>query len=106
LTVDGVRHAGVAHLRPADYIRSVAETGTGFETFAALAPSDAALERLILGLRTVEGAPLKELDSLPLNADALHRLRAGRFLSVRRGRLTATPRGRLLLDRLCAELAA
>jgi oxygen-independent coproporphyrinogen-3 oxidase len=106
LSVGGVRHAGVGHLRPADYIRSVAATGSGFETFTPLDASEAALERLLLGLRTVEGAPMQALEPLPLNAQALNRLRAGRLLSVRRGRLTATRRGRLLLDRLCAELAA
>ena len=106
LTVDGVRHAGAARRRPADYIRAVEEGGSGFESLAALDGRETALERLILGLRTTEGAALGELAALPLDSVALRRLRAGRLLSVRGGRLTATRRGRLVLDRLCAELAA
>jgi oxygen-independent coproporphyrinogen-3 oxidase len=106
LTVGGLRHGGAGERRPADYIRQVAETGTGFEALEPLAPHETALERLILGLRTVEGAPLNALDDLPLDLDALGSLRRRRLLRVRKGRLTATPRGRLVLDRLCAELAA
>lgn len=106
LTRAGVRQAGAAWRRPSDYIRAVAETGVGFETLESLGAQDAALERLILGLRTREGASLAELEALPLDAGALRRLRGGRLLSVRAGRLTATRRGRLVLDRICAELAA
>ena len=106
LTLDGVRHGAVARLRPGDYVVQVHETGTGFETLEALEARETALERLILGLRTVEGAPLAELAPLPLDGEALRRLQRRRLLRVREGRLTATPRGRLVLDRLCAELAA
>lgn len=106
LTLHGVRHGGAGRKRPADYIRAVAETGLGLETLEPLAPRDAALERLILGLRTAEGAALTELAPLPLDAAALRSLRRRRLLRVLEGRLTATPKGRLVLDRLCAELAA
>ncbi|MBW3558819.1 MAG: radical SAM family heme chaperone HemW [Proteobacteria bacterium] len=106
LTVEGVRHSGMGRRRPADYLRSVGESGSGFEALEALDARDTALERLILGLRTVEGAPLDELSRLPLNAGALRGLSRRRLVQVRDGRLTATPRGRLVLDRLCAELAA
>lgn len=106
LTLGGVRHSGMGRRRPADYLAAVAETGSGFEALEALDARDTALERLILGLRTVEGAPLEALAPLPLNAEALAGLRSRRLVRVRGGRLTATPRGRLVLDRLCAELAA
>lgn len=106
LSVGGVRHGGVAERRPADYVRRVGETGTGFETLDPLEPREAALERLILGLRTVEGAPLGELASLPVDQGALRDLRSQELVRVQEGRLTATPRGRMVLDRVCAELAA
>jgi oxygen-independent coproporphyrinogen-3 oxidase len=106
LTVNGARCSGMGWRKPADYIRAVAETGSGFEALEALDARETALERLILGLRTVEGAPLEALAPLPLNAEALNGLRSRRLVRVREGRLTATPRGRLVLDRLCAELAA
>jgi oxygen-independent coproporphyrinogen-3 oxidase len=92
--------------RPADYIRQVAETGLGFERLEPLDARETALERLVMGLRTDEGASLAELGSLPLDDDALATFRRRRLLRVRGGRLTATRRGRLVLDRLCAELAA
>lgn len=106
LTLDGARHAGVGHRRPADYIRGVRETGSGFAALDRLDARETALERLVLGLRAVEGLPMGELDALPLDVEAVNRHRAGRLLSLKRGRLTATRRGRLVLDRLCAELAA
>jgi oxygen-independent coproporphyrinogen-3 oxidase len=106
LTINGGRHGGAGRRLPSHYIRAVAETGLGFEALEPLAPRETALERLILGLRTTEGAALTELEPLPLDAQALHRLRGRRLLRVHKGRLTATPRGRLVLDRLCAELAA
>lgn len=106
LTLGGERHGFATAPRPADYIAQVARTGQGFEALERLDARETALERLLLGLRTVEGAPLDALAPLPLDADALQRHRAGRLLSVRNGRLRATRRGRLVLDRLCAELAA
>lgn len=106
LTLAGVRHGGAAERRPADYVRRVGEQGTGFVELEPLEARETALERLIFGLRTVEGAPLSELDALPLRADALRDLRGRRLLDVSDGRLTATARGRLVLDRVCAELAA
>ena len=106
LTLRGVRHGFSAVRRPADYIDEVARTGSGFEELTPFDSRETALERLLMGLRTVEGAPLEALAPLPLNPAALGRLRAGRLVSVRAGRLRATARGRLVLDRLCAELAA
>jgi oxygen-independent coproporphyrinogen-3 oxidase len=101
-----VRRAGQAHGRVRDYLDAVERTGSGSPEWAALTPREAALERLLLGLRTVEGAPLGELADLPLNARALDMLQAERLVAVDGGRLTATARGRPVLDRVCAELAA
>jgi len=106
LTLEGVRHGFAAVRRPADYIAQVARTGVGHETREALDARETALERLLLGLRTIEGAPLSALIDLPLDVQAMARLRGARLLSLRTGRLRATRRGRLVLDRLCAELAA
>ena len=106
LTVDGVRRAGVTHRGVRDYIAAVEATGTGVQEAEALSPRDAAAERLLMGLRTLEGARLSELSALPLNSGALEDLRARRLVRVEAGRLVATAEGRPLLDRLCAELAA
>jgi oxygen-independent coproporphyrinogen-3 oxidase len=57
-----------AHRRVSDYIAAVEAHGLGFDDFAPLDPREQALERLLMGLRTVEGAALDELAPIPLNA--------------------------------------
>jgi oxygen-independent coproporphyrinogen-3 oxidase len=106
LTAGGVRHAGRAFPRVADYLAAVEAKGSGLESLEPLSAREAALERLLMGLRTVEGAPLAELAPLPLNAAALDDLQARRLLRVEAGRVTATAAGRPLLDSVCAALAA
>ena len=106
LTVHGARTAGRTHRSVRAYIAAVQATGSGMEAVETLSEHEAAAERLLMGLRTVEGTPLSELAALPLNAAALRDLRGRRLLRVDGGRLVATPRGRPVLDRLCAALAA
>jgi oxygen-independent coproporphyrinogen-3 oxidase len=106
LTVQGVRVAGRTHRRVRDYLDAIDATGSGLEETEALSARDAAVERLLMGLRTVEGTSLSELDALPLNAAALDDLTAGRLVRVEAGRLIATAQGRPVLDRVCAALAA
>ena len=61
---------------------------------------DAAEERLLLALRTVEGAHVSLLDVLGLSTDAapVAPLVADGFLTLDSDRVTATPRGRPVLD--------
>ena len=65
-----------------------------------LSPADAAEERLLLGLRTVEGAPAALLVDLGLSLETgpAAELIADGFLRVQAGRLIATARGRPVLD--------
>ena len=94
LTLDGVRTATVAHRGIADYIAGVAE-GSPCSERLALSPADAAEELVLLGLRTVEGAPLSALAALgAAPADLI----ADGFLTVQADRIAATPRGRPVLD--------
>ena len=103
LTANGVRTATeTAHAIPA-YIRAVRETGTGLDLAEALTPLQAAEERLLMGLRTLEGVPLAELSPLPL-ARLPHLEDAG-FVRVVDSRLHATAKGRPVLDRVIQELA-
>jgi oxygen-independent coproporphyrinogen-3 oxidase len=99
LTLDGVRTATVAHRRIADYVSGVA-SGAPWSDREALSSRDAAEERLLLGLRTTEGAPAALLAALDLSgADGpVADLVAEGFLTMRAGRLIATPRGRPVLD--------
>ena len=62
--------------------------------------AEAAEERALLGLRTVEGVPLANLAPLGLRAGggALESLIADGFLRIEGERLVATQRGRPVLD--------
>jgi oxygen-independent coproporphyrinogen-3 oxidase len=99
LTLDGVRTATVAHRRIADYVAGVA-AHTPWAERESLSSPDAAEERLLLGLRTVEGVPTGQLSDLDLSPESppISNLRADGFLTVSGGRLVATPRGRPVLD--------
>jgi oxygen-independent coproporphyrinogen-3 oxidase len=103
LTRAGVRTATEAARAIPDYLARVRDTGTGLALTESLSPEEAAEERLLMGLRTVEGVPLAALEPLPL-AKLPDLLEAG-FVRVAQGRLYATPEGRPVLDRVIAELA-
>ena len=107
LTLDGARNATVAADRPADYIRQVVETGTGFATREPLTAQDAAEERLLSGLRIAEGVAFTEVAILGLTPDhlAVRDFVAVGLLVDDPKRLRATPDGRRVLDRLTTDLA-
>ncbi len=107
LTRKGAREATRAADRPADYIRRVREAGTGFEDRERLTPTEAAEERLLSGLRIVDGVPFADLAALSLTAGhpEVSRMVELGLLVADAERLRATPDGRRVLDRLTAELA-
>ncbi len=86
-----------------DYILRVEQAGLG-STHEALDAREAAVERLLMGLRTVEGAPLAALSPLGITKPRIEALDG--FVTLEAERIKATPRGRLVLDRVAAELAA
>ena len=104
LTVDGVRLATEAEPGIDAYLAAVAETGVGFRTRERLSARDAAVERLLMGLRTFEGVSLADLK--PLGLEAAPAMQAAGLVHMEGGRLIATPAGRAVLDRVTAELAA
>jgi oxygen-independent coproporphyrinogen-3 oxidase len=106
LTLDGRRTATRADARVRGYIRSVAETGLGWAAREPLAPREQAEERLLTGLRTVEGVGLQEIAPLGPDPEAIDQLARAGLILVQGGRLIATAAGRLVLDRLTTELAA
>ena len=99
LTLDGVRTATVAHRRIADYVAGVSGR-TPLSERDAQTPVDAAEERLLLALRTTEGAPVALLSALGLSAECapVADLIADGFLMLNAERLIATERGRPVLD--------
>src|SRR5690606_38414080 len=92
LTLDGARTATVAHRRIGDYVAGVA-AGAPWSERAALSPAEAAEERVLLGLRTVEGAALSDLETLDCWPDRrpLADLLADGFLALSGDRVAATP---------------
>jgi oxygen-independent coproporphyrinogen-3 oxidase len=104
LTLAGGRWASVGARSAAGYIEAVSSTGVG-STRERLSPRDVAVERLLMGLRTVEGVACADLVALPLDGERLGRLAAAKLVQSETGRLKATARGRLVLDRIVADLA-
>jgi putative oxygen-independent coproporphyrinogen III oxidase len=99
LTLDGVRTATVARRRIADYVAGVGQDEPWSERDAQT-PADAAEERVLLALRTTEGAPvglLSALDLSPTHAPVADLIADG-FLILKGDRLIATARGRPVLD--------
>ncbi|MDB5439830.1 MAG: coproporphyrinogen oxidase [Caulobacteraceae bacterium] len=100
LTRDGARHAFAAPERIADYMAA-----NGAPVLEAYDPQEAAQERLVMGLRTLEGVGLDELSALSLPAERLEDLRELGLVTIEDGRLIATSAGRLVLDSLTKHLA-
>ncbi|MFO1012952.1 MAG: radical SAM family heme chaperone HemW [Caulobacteraceae bacterium] len=97
LTLGGVRHATEAPAKIADYV-----LGGGSDE--ALSPEDTALERLLMGIRSIEGVRLKELAALHLPSEKLRALEGDGLISLAGDALTATARGRPLLDAVTRTL--
>jgi len=104
LTTGPGRLATEGEHRVADYIASVTETGIGCRAPENLKPRQYALERLLLGLRSIEGVPLIEIAPLNLDRQRIEDLVLQGLLVMAGGRLIATRRGRTLLDGLTREL--
>ncbi|HEY1447194.1 MAG TPA: radical SAM family heme chaperone HemW [Caulobacteraceae bacterium] len=101
LTHSGDRHATESPRRVGDYIARVEKVGIG-ATWETLTPRDVALERLLMGLRTVEGVQTSELGDLHLSAARMADFKG--WLQIEGERLVATARGRPVLDHLLTEL--
>ena len=107
LTLEGGRTAIRAAARPADYIQTVREHDLGWAERETLTPRQVAEERLLTGLRTVEGVALVELAPLGVGPGhpMLVELADAGLLRLDGHRLVATPAGRLVLDRVTLELS-
>jgi oxygen-independent coproporphyrinogen-3 oxidase len=107
ITRDGAREATEAAKRPADYIRKVGEAGTGFASVERLTPVEAAEERLLSGLRILDGVAFAEVAALNLSADhpTVRQFVDLDLLVDDPNRLRATTDGRRVLNRLTTDLA-
>ena len=98
---DGVRLATEAEANIRRYIDRVEHEGSGF-TATPMPDLERAEERVLMGLRTVEGVARRELEPLALRR--LPDLLGSGHLKVLGGRIVATPAGRLLLDHVTEQL--
>jgi oxygen-independent coproporphyrinogen-3 oxidase len=107
LTLDGVRTAVAAPRKLDDYLFVVEQTGRGWSEGEPLDPVQVAEERLLMGLRTLEGVGWGELAPLSLTPATrrVKELAEDGLIAVTADRLVATAAGRLLLDRVTAKLA-
>jgi putative oxygen-independent coproporphyrinogen III oxidase len=101
------RLATEADKRIGDYVARVRDTGFGWAVREELGPVAIAEERLLNGLRTVEGVAWADLEALTLSPSHPRVLALEALQLIRQDteRLRATAEGRLVLDRLVVELA-
>ena len=106
LTRAGARIATHAAAKVCDYIGQVNRTGLGFADSETLSPRDAAIERLLLGLRIDQGVAWDELGALGLTAQsAVVRDRVDDGLALAApDRLSLTRSGRAVLDSVVRSL--
>lgn len=105
LTLGGARTATVAHKGIGPYVAGVA-AGAPWSERETQSARDAAEERVLLGLRTVEGLALTDLAPLGRTEaeEPLAGLISDGFLAVDAGRVRATATGRPVLDGLLRAL--
>ena len=107
LTLAGTRTATVAHKPIPAYVAGVA-AGAPWSERDAQSARDAAEEKILLGLRTVEGVALADLAALGRTeaTEPLAGLIADGFLAVDAGRVRASSTGRPVLDGVLRALLA
>jgi len=107
ITLGGGRLATQAARNINGYVQAVEQTGVGFASREPLTTREAALERLLMGLRTHEGVCWRDLSPLGLTPASVSTTSLARLGLIDAGetRLRATAVGRPLLDRVIAELA-
>ena len=106
LTHGGARHATRAEVKVGDYIAQVRQGGVGFAESEALSPRDAAIERLLLGLRIDPGVAWSELSALGLEprTPIVEDLAAQGLARISAERLALTRGGRAVLDSVVRAL--
>jgi len=111
LTVAGRRTAFRQARTPEAWLQRVERDGHGTTERTALAPAEAAVEALMMGLRLVEGVDLDRFRALTggdlaafVDPAGLERLIEGGFVERADGRLAATAAGRQRLNAVLAML--
>ncbi len=108
---NGARRAIVTERHPETWASMVRSQGNGIIADEAIARGEAALECLLMGMRTNEGVAVAKLERLAggrLDLEAVAELETGGFLvrsEQSSGRLVATARGRQVLNAVIEQIA-
>ena len=108
---NGSRRAVVTERHPETWASMVRSQGNGIVTDEVIDGGEAAVECLLMGMRTSEGVSIEQLERLagsPLDLEAIADLEDGGFLLREQrdgGRLVATARGRQVLNALIEQIA-
>ena len=103
LTLDGQRIATCCWKQPDAWLRAVAN-GNGIKESDALTTQDIADERLIMGMRLLEGLDMDDVHD-SLDKDRVTSLKDDGFLWIEGNRIGATAKGRPLLNYLISQCA-
>jgi oxygen-independent coproporphyrinogen-3 oxidase len=93
------------HRKPENWLSALNRNGHGIAQETQIPHADAALERLLMGLRLREGVALDAV-APALDPAGLARMEAQGLVACEAGRLIVRPPAMLLLDAILAELAA
>ena len=108
MTIDGRKHASMAHKQPQLWLAACLENGHGWQPLVRLSAQEAAEEAVMLGLRLTDGIGEQALArrGVTLDAPKLARLKQDGLLVARDDAVQATDKGRLLLDYIISHLLA
>lgn len=102
LTVDGQRSATECWKQPEAWLSAVSK-GSGVKIRETLSPQDIAEERLIMGMRLLEGLDMEDIDHI-IDQQRFERLLEDCFVWSHNGRIGATAQGRPMLNHLITQI--
>ena len=108
---DHSRTAIATERHPETWMSMVRSQGNGIIEHEQISPADAAVECLLMGLRTSEGLSVPQLEAIagaPLDMQPLADLEAGGFIHIETAsdrRIIATPAGRQVLNAVIERIA-
>ncbi|MCH1542053.1 MAG: radical SAM family heme chaperone HemW [Alphaproteobacteria bacterium] len=108
ITIDGRKHASMAHKQPQLWLAACLEDGHGWQSLTALSAQEAAEEAVMLGLRLADGVGVQALvqRGVALDPQKLTALKQDGLLAACDDVVQATDKGRLLLDYMIGRLLA
>lgn len=103
LTINGQRRATECWKQPEAWLKAVA-SGSGVREETPLPPQDIEDERLIMGLRLLEGLQIDDVSNV-IDWDRFANLKSQDLVWIESGRIGATATGRPVLNYIIAQLA-